>query len=73
MKTKPLNPSAKGIADNEKARVIYKQYELFGPGSRAQEPKSIDQQTKFESIAKTIGESAKAEPKLQPGKTQTGE
>ena len=73
MKTKPLNPSAKGNADNEKARVIYKQYELFGPGSRAQEPKSIDQQTKFESIAKTIGASAKAEPKLQRGKTQTGE
>ena len=73
MKTKPLNPSAKGIADNEKARVIYKQYELFGPGSRAQEPKSIDQQTKFESIARTIGASAKAEPKLQRGKTQAGE
>ena len=73
MKTKPLNPSAKGITDIEKAGVIYKQFELFGPGSRAKEPKSIDQQTKFESIAKTIGASAKAEPKLQRGKTQTGE
>ena len=73
MKTKPLNPSAKGNADYEKARVIYKQYELFGPGSRAQEPKSIDHQTKFESIARTISASAKAEPKLQPGKTQSGD
>lgn len=61
------------MSDNGQARVIYKQYELFGPGSRAQEPKSIDQQTKFESIARTIGAPVKAEPKLQPGKTQTGE
>ena len=73
MKTKPLNPSAKGITDNGQTRVLYKQFELFGPGSRASEPKSIDRQAKFESIAKTIGASVKAAPKLQPGKTQASE
>lgn len=73
MKTKPLKPSATDMSDNGQTRVLYKQFELFGPGSRASEPKSIDRQAKFESIAKTIGASAKAEPKLQHGKTQTGE
>ena len=73
MKTKPLKPSATDMSDNGQARMIFKQYELFGPGSRAQEPKSIDRQAKADAIPRTISASAKAEPKLQHGKTQTGE
>ena len=71
MKTKPLNPSAKGITDNEKARVIYKQYELFGPGSRALAPGSIDRQAKADSIAQTISTPGKAAAQLLRDKNQT--
>ena len=60
------------MSDNGQARVIHKQFELFGPGSRTQEPKSIDQQTKFESIARTIGAPGKADSLLRE-KTHTGE
>jgi len=53
MKTKTLKLSATDMPDNGQARVIHKQFELFGPGSRALAPNSIDRQAKADSIAKT--------------------
>ena len=73
MKTKPLKPSATDMSDNGQARVLYKQYELFGPGSRAQEPKSIDRHAKADAIPRTISAPGKADTQLPRGKTQTSD
>ena len=73
MKTKPLKPSATDMSDNGLTRVLFKQYELFGPGSRAQEPKSIDRQAKAAAIPRTISAPGKADTQLPRGKTQTSE
>ena len=73
MKTKPLKPSAAGVPDNGHAQVIYKQYELFGPGSRALAPNNFDQRAKLEAIALTINESTKADLQLLHDKTKTSE
>ena len=72
MKTKPLKPSATEMSDNGQTRVLFKQYELFGPGSRALAPKSIDRQAKTDSIPRTISAHGKADSQLRE-KTQTGE
>ena len=72
MKTKTLKLSATDMPDNGRTRVIYKQFELFGPGSRALAPGSIDRQAKADSIAKTISTPGKADSQLRE-KTQTGE
>ena len=73
MKTKPLKLSAAGVPDNGRAQVIYKQYELFGPGSRALAPNNFDQRAKLEAIALTINESSKADLQLLRDKTKTSE
>ena len=73
MKTKPLKLSAADMPDNGQARVIYKQYELFGPGSRALAPGSIDQQAKPGSIAHTISTPGKADAQLLQDKIQTSD
>ena len=72
MKTKTLKLSATDMPDNGQARVIHKQFELFGPGSRALAPNSIDRQAKAGSIAQTINAPGKADSQLRE-KTQTGE
>ncbi len=72
MKTKPLKPSATDMPDNGQARVIHKQFELFGPGSRALAPKSIDRQAKADFIPRTISALGKADSQLRE-KTQTSE
>lgn len=73
MKTKPLKPSATDMSDNGQARMIFKQYELFGPGSRALAPKSIDRQAKPDSIPRSISTAGKADVNLRREKTQTSE
>jgi hypothetical protein len=65
MKTTPLKPSVTNTPDNGQARVIHKQFELFGPGSRAL-------QAKADSIPRTISALGKADSQLRE-KTQTGE
>jgi hypothetical protein len=72
MQTKPLKPSATDMPDNGQSRVIHKQFELFGPGSRALAPKSIDRQAMADSIPCTISAPGKADSLLRE-KTQTGE
>jgi hypothetical protein len=72
MKTTPLKPSVTNMPDNGQARVLFKQYELFGPGSRTLAPKSIDRQAKADSIPRTISAHGKADSQLRE-KTQTGE
>jgi len=72
MKTKTLKLSATDMPDNGRTRVIYRQFELFGPGSRALAPGSIDRQAKADSIAQTINAPGKADSQLRE-KTQTGE
>jgi len=73
MKTKPLKPSATDMPDKGQARVIYKQFELFGPGSRALAPGSIDRQAKADSIAQTINAPGKAAAQMLRDKTQTSD
>ena len=71
MKTTPLKPFVTNTPDNGQSRVIHKQFELFGPGSRALAPNNFDQRAKLEAIALTINESSKADSELRE-KTQTG-
>jgi hypothetical protein len=73
MKTKPLKPSATDMPDNGQSRVIHKQFELFGPGSRAFAPGSIDQQAKPDSIAHAISTPGKADAQLLQDKIQTSD
>jgi len=72
MKTKPLKPSGTDTPDNGQARMIFKQYELFGPGSRALAPNGIDRQAKNDSIPRTISALGKADSQLRE-KIQTSE
>jgi hypothetical protein len=72
MKTTPLKPFVTNMPNNGQARVIHKQFELFGPGSRALAPMSIDRQAKAESIPHTISAAGQADSPLRE-KTQTGE
>ncbi len=73
MKTKTLKLAATDMPDKGQARVIYKQFELFGPGSRAFAPGSIDQQAKPDSIAHTISTPGKADAQLLRDKIQTSD
>jgi hypothetical protein len=71
MKTTPLKPFVTNMPDNGQSRVIHKQFELFGPGSRALAPMSIDRQAKTDSIPRTISAAGKADSELRE-KTQNG-